>query len=107
METVPVKKDDERELPIPTAWRSALKQLADKAVLGTEVKKQPDIELGEIDNKTASSHRYNIEGYPDVLGPLSDKSWETSIYIWDAPCWRVLQRFFDRTKFNLCSMIKK
>jgi len=81
METVPVEKDDERELPVPTAWRSALKQLASKAVLGTEIKNQPDIEVGQIDSKTASSHRYNIEGYPDTLGPLGDKTWETSIYI--------------------------
>jgi len=49
METVPVEKDDERELPVPTAWRSALKQLANKAVLGTEIKNQPDIEIGKID----------------------------------------------------------
>ena len=95
METVPVEKDDERELPVPTVWRSALKQLADKAVLGIEITTQLDIEIGKIDSKTASSHRYNIEGYPDALGPLNDKSWETSVYIWDSPCWRVLVDLTD------------
>lgn len=90
METVPIEKDDERELPVPTAWRSALKQLADKAVLGTEIKDSSDIEIGKIDSKTALSHRYNVESYPDALGPLNDKSWETSIYIWESPYWAIL-----------------
>lgn len=96
METVPIEKDDERELPVPTTWRSTLKQLADKAVLGTEIKNQPDIEIGKIDRETGSSHRYNIENYPDALGPLNNKSWETSIYIWDSSCWRVLVDLIDK-----------
>ena len=95
MEIVPVEKDDESEKPIPTAWRSALKQLADKAVFGTEIKNQPDIKIEKIDSETASSHCYNIESYPDALGPLNKKSWETSIYIWDSACWRVLVDLTD------------
>ena len=95
METVPVEKDDERELPVPTEWRLALKQLADKAVLGTEIKDQSNIEIGNIDSNIASNHHYNIQCYPDALGPLTDKSWETSIYIWDSPYWRVLVDLTD------------
>lgn len=95
METVPIEKDNKRELPVPTAWRSALKQLADKAVLRTEIKDSSDIEIGIIDSKTASSHHYNIQIYPDTLGPLNDKSWETSIYIWDSPYWTILLDLSD------------
>lgn len=95
MEIVRVEKNNEFEKPVPTAWRSALKQLADKVVFGTEIKNQPDIEIDEIDSKTESSHRFNIESYADALGPLNDKTWETSIYIWDAPYWAILVDLSD------------
>lgn len=84
------RKIEAHELPIPTAWRPALKQLADKAILGTEIKTLSNIKIGQIDSETKSIHRYNIDEYPDTLGPLDKQTWETSIYIWDSPYWRVL-----------------
>ena len=95
MQNVPVKKVDDQELPIPTEWRSALKQLADKAVFGTNIEPSSNIEIGEIDSKTRSSHHYNIASYPDPLGPLNEQSWKTSIYIWDSPHWALLVDLTD------------
>lgn len=95
MEDILVEKIEDHELPIPTEWRLALKQLADKIVLGAEIEALPNIEIGLIDSETVSSHNYNIEGYPDKLGPLQESSWKTSIYIWDSPYWQVLVDLAD------------
>ena len=95
MKDIPVEKIEARELPVPTAWRTALKQLSDKATQGTKISALTDIEIGPIDNETKSIHRHNIDGYPDQLGPLSEISWDTSIYIWDSPYWRVLVDLSD------------
>jgi len=60
-----------------------------------KVKAPSNIEIKPIEKETNSSHQYNIDSYPDTLGPLHEKSWESSIYIWDSPYWTVLVDLTD------------
>ena len=95
MKDVPIEKVDDREQAVPTVWRSALKQLADQAVLGTEIDALINIVIRPIDIATRSSHRYNIDDYPDKLGPIGEHSWAKSIYIWNSTSWKVLVDLTD------------
>jgi len=90
MKIIPVEKNESLEQPIPTIWRSALKKLADKVALGTDIDALTKIEIEAIDMKSEVINKENIDSYPDKLGPLHEQSWETSIYIWEPPYWAIL-----------------
>ena len=87
MQDVLVAKDENRELPIPTEWRGTLKFIADAFVSGS-------IPAGngirEMRDSSARGCLWNIAQYPDQLGPLSDRAWDTSVYIWMESYWEAL-----------------
>jgi hypothetical protein len=90
MTTFPIEKNEEDELPIPTVWREALKRLANALVFDTEYIPVSDILATSCNAKTKEIQAYNLETYPDAIGPLTDSTWENSIYRWDAGYWQVL-----------------
>ncbi|WP_428407609.1 DUF7668 domain-containing protein [Hyphococcus sp.] len=86
-----VLKDEERELPVPVIWRSALKQIVDSFVQESEPPTAVDaIVVDPIASDEAKINRQNIKDYPDPIGPLAEHSWATSIYIWMDGYWDVL-----------------
>ncbi|KDA02681.1 MAG: hypothetical protein V7651_14865 [Hyphomonas oceanitis] len=90
MSDVPVKKNGDRELPIPTEWRAALKQIADALAAGDfELSSLPQVSQYE-DPDFAKINRANIQDYPDSLAPLDASTWDTSIYRWMEEYWEVL-----------------
>jgi len=90
MEYVPISKTEDQELPVSSAWRLALKEIADALVLRTPI---PDIDgvlISPIDDDQLGICRENIMDYPDPLGPLTAESWKTSVSVWSVGYWAVL-----------------
>ena len=87
---VAVHKDQSEQQPIPTAWRSVLKQVVvalkngeyglEAGVLGVE---PPSIE-------TAEHIRESIAAYGATLVELPEESWESSVCMWYGTHWDAL-----------------
>lgn len=80
-----IKKDLDNEVPVPMEWREALANIANALTLDAfpENIQKPEQDILEINNQ-------NIKAYPDAIGPLSEKSWDTSITVWQGEYWAVL-----------------
>lgn len=87
MSDVPVVKDENTERVVPTQWRPVLKSIADAFVSGL-----PPSGFGvrTVGADTLEVSIKNISDYPDVLGPLTETSWKTSVYVWMGTYWVVL-----------------
>lgn len=90
MKYVPVSKTEDQELPVPDAWKPALKALADAIVGNTVPNPIEGFVIGAIEDDRLEISRSNIEDYPDKLGALTKQTWKSSIYVWDGRCWEVL-----------------
>ncbi|MCR9225609.1 MAG: hypothetical protein NXH70_16190 [Hyphomonas sp.] len=90
MKYVPVSKIEDQELPVPSAWRPALKALADAMVGKAVLHSIEGFVINAIEDDGLEVSRSNVEAYPDKLGPLTKDSWKSSIYVWDDGCWEVL-----------------
>ena len=90
MINVPVEKNTDKELPVPTAWRAALKELADCFVVDGFNSLKSTFLAKAIDEDIVKINKSNIENYPDQIGILMQKSWDTSVYVWTGKDWAVL-----------------
>ena len=90
MDHVPISKTEDQELPVPSAWRSALKEIADAFVLRTTIPQIDGFLIGPMKKDQLKICRENIGDYPDPLGPLTEESWKTSVSVWSAGYWSVL-----------------
>lgn len=72
---------------MPTAWRPTLKMIADTFVAGGIPSGEG---IREIDPESARINAVNIQNYGKTLGPLTDRAWETSVYIWMRSYWQAL-----------------
>lgn len=90
METNSVIKNREVELPIPSKWRTTIAKIVDALVAEDYVLRSvvPSSELRSPD--VASQMRSYIEDYGEKLIPLSEKSWDSSVYIWQGKDWLAL-----------------
>lgn len=90
METNSVIKNREAELPIPSKWRSTIAKIVDALVAEDYVLRSvvPNSELRSSD--VASQMRSYIEDYGEKLIPLSEKCWDSSVYIWQGKDWLAL-----------------
>lgn len=95
MQNSTVEKQSDAELPIPSVWRESLKEIVDSFVQDKFPPQNTFIPLGEFDNDIIEINRTNITKYPDKLGPLNPKSWESSIYLWMGGYWEVLVDLSD------------
>ena len=82
-----VEKLDDEELPVPSAWRASLKQIADEIIAGRIPVMQ---NIKAISPETIEINNGNIDGYPDKIGPLHEVTWGSSIYTWTDGHWEVL-----------------
>lgn len=89
MANIPIEKNTDKELPVPTLWRAALKELADSFVYDEFNSLKSTFLVRAIDNDIVKINKNNIEKYPDQIGLLMQKSWDTSIYVWTGKDWVV------------------
>jgi hypothetical protein len=86
----PVRKEKDRELPVPNEWRGVIVKIVSSLISGVEdfdfykchVVSIPEFERARISDAIAE--------YGDHLVPLTSKAWETSIYQYDEDFWVVL-----------------
>lgn len=90
MDYSPISKTEDQELPVPSAWRTALKALVDAVVLQTKLREIEGFVIMSIEDDLLQICRSNIEDYPDTLGPLSEETWKSSICVWNEGFWAVL-----------------
>lgn len=90
MNPIPITKTEGQELPVPNAWRPALKLLADAVVLKSSVQTIDGFIVDAIDEELLLISHSNVNDYPDSLGPLSAASWTSSICVWHEGYWQVL-----------------
>ena len=82
---------DEAEHPIPEQWRSMFRQIADAFVAGDyQLRDHPIEGVVPPDPERAKIIADNIAAYGDPLAPLSDETWDRSVYLWMEGYWQVL-----------------
>jgi hypothetical protein len=90
---IPVLKDEEREHPVPSAWRETLAAIVEALANGNSrlvdldaVKPLDEVEAGEIAE--------SIKSYGATLSSLAEESWATSVCRWQVGYWQVLVDLF-------------
>lgn len=86
---LPLKDEDEQQ-PVPTAWRTAFREIIDAFV-------EQDYRLTKgvagvlpVSAKTAKQIKEYIDDYGEILVALPDKTWTSSICMWMGKRWEVL-----------------
>ena len=83
-------KDEENELPIPTAWRPTFRYIVNSFANKDYSLSERPREVSPISEDTATQIRDYIEDYGEKLVELPEASWETSVCIWMGNEWDVL-----------------
>ncbi|MFA6112457.1 MAG: hypothetical protein WC729_00630 [Sphingomonas sp.] len=93
IELAPVRKDEEREYPVPSLWRRKLREIVaalherNYALDGIADVEQPG-------NDTSTLIAEVIQDYGCTITVLPDESWETSVCSWQVTYWDVLVDLF-------------
>ena len=94
MHSVPVEKDEERERPVPSAWRGVFCQIVDRIISGdvSEIGEIPGVE--PLSRSDADRIFANIFDYGESLVCLPDEAWISSVCQWQLEYWDVLVDLF-------------
>lgn len=95
MSSISISKDADNQRPIPSVWRKDLKRLADGFVSKEFLEGSDKVSISPVASEIKEINFANIADYPDRLGPLAEKSWETSVCIWASDHWDVLVDLSD------------
>lgn len=85
-----VTKDLEHEGPIPSAWRSTLKNIVDAFVRHDYHLADGLAGVSPVSDETATQIRTYIQEYGAKLVSLPQESWATSVCIWMGDHWDAL-----------------
>ena len=89
-EQVPVEKDENRELPVPTEWRATISNIIERFANG-DFELRNDVEgVLPVSSSDASLIEKSIKAYGDRLVSLPHETWKTSIYQATVGGWEVL-----------------
>lgn len=83
------------ELPIPMLWQAPLKAIADEFVVKRPHETHNFDPFERMDEDNLKISLKNIANYPDKIGGLSEKSWETSVCVWTGTFWEILLDLTD------------
>jgi hypothetical protein len=89
-EIVPILKDEENELPIPTLWRKTFSDIIEAFKDGDFHLRRGVAGVCPISEKEAARFAGNILAYGDKLVSLPEETWRTSLYRWMRGYWDVL-----------------
>lgn len=89
-EYVPVERDENSELPVPTEWRETI-----LSIVARFADEDYELRCGvkgvlPVPSSDAAQIEKSIKSYGDKLAPLSPETWNTSIYQATAGGWEVL-----------------
>jgi hypothetical protein len=86
---VPVMKNEDDHVPVPSEWRSVLMFIVDNLSLGFFDFDLTSSGVKPIPLELKESIIYNLEGYGDPLVSLPDETWNTSVCQWELDHWVV------------------
>lgn len=87
---IPVEKDSENELPIPTYWRSTFSKIIDAFVEADYLISNGIDGVLPVSQDTSDQIKSYISDYGEVLIRLPKETWETSVCMWMEGHWDVL-----------------
>jgi hypothetical protein len=87
---IPVRKDAEREGPIPSAWRPVLSRIVEALADHDYCLNVSVAGVAPVSAKTAEQIRCYIQNYGATLTALPDEVWNTSVCIWMGDHWDAL-----------------
>jgi len=90
---VPILKDEVREHPVPSAWRSKLREIVDAFKNGNFGLRNLEC-VGSLSEETATGIARNVDAYGCTLASLPDECWDTAICQWQLEYWEVLVDLF-------------
>ena len=90
MSGISVSKIEGLELPVPLEWRPAFKCLVDGILEASPTQYFDGFILERMHAEKLRISLENILAYPEPISRLSERSWETSIYVWSRSYWDVL-----------------
>lgn len=85
--TMPILKDELREHPVPTQWRTTIRLIVD-SLLASELPRIAGVMTMPQD--VFAQVKSNIESYGVNLVPLPEETWSTSVSQWILDYWDVL-----------------
>ena len=88
MSTISMQQDEQS--PVPILWRTDLAKLVNTFIFNERLELEELIIEKPLSQDILEISRSNILDYPDDIGPLDDKSWNSSICIWTGNYWDVL-----------------
>lgn len=89
-EIIPILKNEEDELPVPTEWRQTLIDIVEAFSHGDFCLNNNVDFVHAISASAAKRISGNIAAYGDELVSLSEETWDTSIYQWMRGYWEIL-----------------
>jgi hypothetical protein len=92
-EPAPILKDEEQEHPVPTQWRSKLRDIAG-ALKDGNYSLEGLADVSPLEEATAVGIARNIADYGCTITSLPDESWDTSVCQWQVDYWEVLVDLF-------------
>jgi hypothetical protein len=87
---VPVVKDDEKERPIPSAWRPVFRDIVKALALGDFKVSTGVVGLSPVSKEVAEHMQSYVKDYGETLTELSEESWKSSVCIWNGHRWDAL-----------------
>ncbi|KAB2901006.1 MAG: hypothetical protein F9K40_08815 [Kofleriaceae bacterium] len=89
-------KDSEREHPVATAWRPALRSIVSAFVRGDYELAEVDPRVDPVSVETSAQMRAYAAEYGETLVELPRDTWSTSIASWTGTDWHVLVDLWTR-----------
>jgi hypothetical protein len=89
-----ISKDENRQSPIPTAWRKALSDVVEALKDGDFTLEQGVAGVRPVSSDCAARMASNVEKYGARLTSLPDAAWDTSACQWMRSYWDVLIDLF-------------
>jgi hypothetical protein len=90
----PVVKDEQTQLPVPSAWRPTLSKIVE-AFVQRDYSLQRGVDgVAAIPKSTADHIERYIADYGETLAELPEEAWETSVTLWMRTFWDVFVDLF-------------
>src|SRR5690242_11413216 len=83
-------KDEEAQRPIPSAWRSVIREIVNAFVRHDYRLSSGVPGVTPVSAKTASQIKNYIQDYGETLIALPDETWKSSVCIWMGTRWDAL-----------------
>jgi hypothetical protein len=91
-------KDESHQLPIPSAWRPVIRQIV-SAFVQRDYRLSSGVRaVAPVAVDTAAHIEKYIDNYGETLVELPEKTWESSVCIWQGKSWDALVDLWTRAE---------